>query len=171
MIPVDASQPVLVQSGSWLAGDSSVDVDTKWGGSKTFFSGKGLFLLRCTGAGDILAASYGAILARTLAAGESFTLDTGFVVAFDESVQYDVHKAGNWKTTILGGEGLVTKFTGPGPAVDADPQPAGPDRLDRPAGPDAVELTEARPSVRETRASGVATDGVARRRRRSRRRT
>jgi len=36
------------------------------------------------------------------------------VVAFDESVQYDVHKAGNWKTTILGGEGLVTKFTGPG---------------------------------------------------------
>ena len=114
VIPVDASQPVLVQSGSWLAGDSSVDVDTKWGGSKTFFSGKGLFLLRCTGTGDILAASYGAILARTLAAGETFTLDTGFVVAFDESVQYDVHKAGNWKTTILGGEGLVTKFTGPG---------------------------------------------------------
>ena len=71
VIPVDASQPVLVQSGSWLAGDSSVDVDTKWGGSKTFFSGKGLFLLRCTGAGDILAASYGAILARTLAAGET----------------------------------------------------------------------------------------------------
>ncbi len=114
VIPVDASQPVLVQSGSWLAGDSSVDIDTKWGGSKTFFSGKGLFLLRCTGAGDILAASYGAILARTLAAGETFTLDTGFVVAFDESVQFDVHKAGNWKTTILGGEGLVTKFTGPG---------------------------------------------------------
>lgn len=114
VIPVDASQPVLVQSGSWLAGDSGVDIDTKWGGSKTFFSGKGLFLLRCTGAGDILVASYGAILSRTLAAGESLTLDTGFVVAFDESVQYDVHKAGNWKTTILGGEGLVTRFTGPG---------------------------------------------------------
>jgi len=114
VIPVDASQPVLVQSGSWIASDSSVDIDTKWGGSKTFFSGKGLFLLRCTGAGDMLVASYGAILARTLAAGETFTLDTGFVVAFDESVQYDVHKAGNWKTTILGGEGLVTKFTGPG---------------------------------------------------------
>jgi uncharacterized protein (TIGR00266 family) len=114
VIPVDASQPVLVQSGSWLAGDSGVDVDTKWGGSKTFFSGKGLFLLRCTGVGDVLAASYGAILARTLATGETFTLDTGFVVAFDESVQFDVHKAGNWKTTILGGEGLVTKFTGPG---------------------------------------------------------
>ena len=51
----------------------------------------------------------------TLEAGQSYTVDTGFVVAFDESVQFDVHKAGgSWKTTILGGEGLVTRFTGPG---------------------------------------------------------
>src|SRR6185369_10296846 len=107
---VDASQPVLVQSGSWLAGDSSVGVDTKWGGGKTFFSGKGLFLLRCTGQGDVLVAAYGAILSRTLAPSESYTLDTGHVVAFDESVQFAVHKAGNWKTTTLGGEGLVTRF-------------------------------------------------------------
>jgi conserved hypothetical protein TIGR00266 len=114
VIAIDGSQPVLVQSGSWIAGDSSVDVDTKWGGGKTFFSGKGLFLLRCTGAGDVLVASYGAILEMNLEAGQSYTLDTGFVVAFDESVQFAVHKAGNWKTTLLGGEGLVTRFTGPG---------------------------------------------------------
>ena len=114
-IPVASSQPLMVASGGWIAGDSSVDVDTKYGGSKTFFSGKGLFLLRCTGDGDILVASYGAILAMTLEAGQSYTLDTGFVVAFDESVQYEVHKAGgSWKTTLLGGEGLVTRFTGPG---------------------------------------------------------
>lgn len=114
VIAIDGSQPVLVQSGSWIAGDSGVDVDTKWGGGKTFFSGKGLFLLRCTGAGDVLVASYGAILEMNLEAGQSYTLDTGFVVAFDESVQFAVHKAGNWKTTLLGGEGLVTRFTGPG---------------------------------------------------------
>jgi uncharacterized protein (TIGR00266 family) len=114
-IAVDGSQALMVASGAWLAGDSSVDVDTKWGGGKTFFSGKGLFLLKCTGQGDILAASYGAILSMTLEAGQSYTLDTGYVVAFDESVQFDVHKAGgSWKTTILGGEGLVTRFTGPG---------------------------------------------------------
>ena len=167
MIPVDASQPVLVQSGSWLAGDSSVDVDTKWGGSKTFFSGKGLFLLRCTGAGDILAASYGAILARTLAAGETFTLDTGFVVAFDESVQFDVHKAGNWKTTILGGEGLVTKFTGPGRLWMQTRSPQDLIGWIVPQVPDAVDLTRpTRVRLRRTRA-----DRVDRRHRRSRRRT
>jgi uncharacterized protein (AIM24 family) len=49
-----------------------------------------------------------------LAPGEAHTLDTGHVVAFDESIQYNVQKAGNWKTTMLGGEGLVTRFVGPG---------------------------------------------------------
>ena len=114
VIAVDPARPVLAASGAWIAGDSSVDVDTKYGGAKTFFSGKGLFLLRCSGAGDMLVASYGAILEMNLEAGQSYTLDTGYVVAFDESVQFDVHKAGNWKTTFLGGEGLVTRFTGPG---------------------------------------------------------
>ena len=113
MIPI-GEQALLVQSGSWIASDPGVEVDTRWGGSKTFFSGEGLFLLRCTGRGDLLVSSYGAILTRLLAPGEGFTLDTGHVVAFDETVRYQVHKAGNWKTTVLGGEGLVTRFEGPG---------------------------------------------------------
>ena len=49
-----------------------------------------------------------------MAAGETMTLDTGHVVAFDDTVQFKVRKAGSWKTTILGNEGLVTDFTGPG---------------------------------------------------------
>jgi uncharacterized protein (AIM24 family) len=42
------------------------------------------------------------------------TLDTGHVVAFDHTIKYSVRKAGSWKTSLLGGEGLVTDFTGPG---------------------------------------------------------
>jgi uncharacterized protein (AIM24 family) len=37
-----------------------------WGGSKSFFSGEGLLLLRCSGHGDLLIASYGAIRDYTL---------------------------------------------------------------------------------------------------------
>lgn len=114
MVRLETSQPLLVQSGSWTASDPDVDVDSKWGGGKSFFSGEGLILLRCTGPGDLLLSSYGAILATTLTAGETMTLDTGHVVAFDESVQYNVRKAGGWKSTLLGGEGLVTDFHGPG---------------------------------------------------------
>ena len=111
---LDGNQDVLVQSGSWIASDPSVDVDAKWGGGKTFFSGEGLVLLRCSGRGDMLMSSYGAIRFTSLAPGEAITLDTGHVVAFDASVKYSVRKAGSWKSTILGGEGLVTDFTGPG---------------------------------------------------------
>jgi len=114
MAKLDGTRAVMVQSGSWIASDLSVDVDSTWGGGKTFFSGEGLILLRCSGSGDMLMSSYGAIRFSELAAGETMTLDTGHVVAFDESVQYQVRKAGSWKSTLLGGEGLVTDFTGPG---------------------------------------------------------
>ncbi len=49
-----------------------------------------------------------------LGAGEKYTVDTGHMVAFDESVSYDVGRAGSWKSTLLGGEGLVVKLSGPG---------------------------------------------------------
>ena len=56
----------FVQSGSWIASDPSIKVDTKWGGAKTFFGGEGLFLLKCTGSGEVLVSSYGAILQRAI---------------------------------------------------------------------------------------------------------
>lgn len=113
-VALEGGGALLVQSGSWTASDPGVEVDSKWGGGKSFFSGEGLLLLRCTGSGDLLMSSYGAIRPLELGSGEVMTLDTGHVVAFDESVQYAVRKAGGWKSTLLGGEGLVTDFTGPG---------------------------------------------------------
>ena len=123
-LPVDGSKAIMVQSGSWLASEASVAVDTKWGGSKTFFSGEGLFLLRCSGAGDMLVASYGAIYEMDLPAGESYKVDTGHIVAFEEGVGYEVNKVGSWKSTILSGEGLVATFTGPGKLWQQSRSPA-----------------------------------------------
>jgi len=113
-MPLDRNTALLVQSGSWLASETGVEVDTKWGGAKTFFSGEGLFLLRCSGAGDMLVSSYGAIADRTLQPGEVFKIDTGHIVAFQEGIGYEVNKVGGWKSTLLSGEGLVATFTGPG---------------------------------------------------------
>ena len=105
----------MVQSGSWIASDPAVDVDAKWGGGKTFFSGEGLLLLRCSGRGDLLMSTLRRPAVHSpWPPGEAMTLDTGHVVAFDDTVTYKVRKAGSWKSTILGGEGLVTDFTGPG---------------------------------------------------------
>jgi uncharacterized protein (TIGR00266 family) len=109
-----ANTTVYVQSGSFLAATTGVEVDTKWGGGKTFFSREGLFLLKCTGQGTLFLSSYGAIHLVELAAGQKYIVDTGHMVAFDESVNYEVGRAGGWKSTLLGGEGLVCNLTGPG---------------------------------------------------------
>ncbi len=105
---------LLVQSGSFLAATEGVNVDTKWGGAKSFFSSEGLFLLRCTGQGTIWVSSYGAIHPIDLGVGEPYVVDTGHMVAFDDTVKYDVGRAGGWKSTLFSGEGLVVRLTGPG---------------------------------------------------------
>lgn len=109
-----AGQTVYLQSGSYLASAESIDIDTKWGGAKTFFSNEGLFMLKCSGTGQMVVSSYGAIQSMDLAVGQTYVVDSGHMVGWGEGVQYQVRKAGNWKSTILGGEGFVVELTGPG---------------------------------------------------------
>ncbi|MBY5163316.1 TIGR00266 family protein [Salsipaludibacter albus] len=111
---MDGSHAVFLQSGSYLASPETIEVDSKWGGSKTFFSREGLVMLKCTGVGDLVVSSYGAIQAIDLAAGEQYVVDTGHMVGWQEGVNYEVRKVGNWKSTVLSGEGLVVTLTGPG---------------------------------------------------------
>lgn len=105
---------VYLQSGAYLASSTGIDVDSSWGGAKTFFSREGLFILKCSGVGDLLVSSYGAIDSMDLAAGQSYVVDTGHMVAWSEGVTYEVTKVAGWKATMLGGEGLVCRLTGPG---------------------------------------------------------
>ena len=105
---------MYLQSGSYLASPDAIDIDSKWGGAKTFFSREGLFMLKCTGTGDLVVSSYGAIQGIDLAGGQSYVVDTGHMVGWEEGVTYEVQKAGSWKSSVLGGEGLVVRLTGPG---------------------------------------------------------
>ena len=43
-----------------------------------------------------------------------FIVDTGHVVAFDPSLDYSISGMGNFKSTMLSGEGLVMRFKGSG---------------------------------------------------------
>jgi uncharacterized protein (TIGR00266 family) len=105
---------LFVASGSFLASSAGVDVDSSWGGAKTFFSSEGLFMLKVSGQGEVIISSYGAIHAIDLQAGQTYTVDTGHLVAWTETVTYNVRKVGGWKSTFFSGEGLVCDLTGPG---------------------------------------------------------
>lgn len=108
-----SGQEVIVQSGSYLASETGINVDTKWGGARSFFGGEGLIMLRCSGTGQLVLSSYGAIHRVSIPAGSTYTVDTGHIVAFSGNTNFKVRKVGSWKSTILGGEGLVVDFTGP----------------------------------------------------------
>jgi uncharacterized protein (TIGR00266 family) len=105
---------LLVQSGSYVASSGSVEVDTRWGGGKTFFASEGLVLLHAAGRGPLILSSYGAIDDVSLGGGEMLTIDTGHLVAFSEGIGFNVRSIGGMKSTLFSGEGLVVDLRGPG---------------------------------------------------------
>jgi len=112
---LDIKEPMLVQSGAYVASDIGIELDSKWGGSKSFFgTGGGLFMLRAQGQGQMVVSSYGAIHEITLEAGQSYTLDTGHLIALPESMSFKIRSIGGIKTFLFSGEGLVADLTGPG---------------------------------------------------------
>ena len=107
-------ETIYAQSGAYIASTEGIDVDTSWGGAKTFFSGEGFFMLKISGSGTVFLSSYGAIHEIELAAGQTYTVDTGHIVSFAEGVGYNVRRVGGMKSTFFSGEGLVVELTGPG---------------------------------------------------------
>jgi uncharacterized protein (AIM24 family) len=80
-----------------------------------FFGGEGFILQRLTGNGMVFVHAGGTVIEKDLAAGESLRVDTGCIVAFATTVDYDIQFIGGFKNAIFGGEGLfLAKLTGPG---------------------------------------------------------
>jgi uncharacterized protein (TIGR00266 family) len=115
MIVIDiGAEGFMLQSGAYVASDLTVSFDTKWGGARGFFGGAGLLLLRVSGQGQVLAGCYGALETRILEPGQKYNVDTGHIVGFDDSIQFQVRGSGGLKNTVFGGEGLICELTGPG---------------------------------------------------------
>ncbi len=112
MVHIDLDGEMGVQSGCFVASAPSVELDASFSGFKGFFGGLGLTMLRMSGKGDLLLASFGAIMEKQVD-GE-YVVDSGHIVAFDRTLNFDVERVGGWGTTLLSGEGLVCRFNGEG---------------------------------------------------------
>jgi uncharacterized protein (TIGR00266 family) len=113
-INTDNAGGLIVQSGAYIASSPGVMLDTEWQGFKKGIFGSGLFMLKANGEGDLFVNAYGGIIQKNLKDNEKMILDNHHLVALSENSNYRVIKFGGLKTTILGGEGLVTEITGPG---------------------------------------------------------
>jgi len=108
---------VLCQKDAFLCSHGDVNVTiafTKKLGAG-FFGGEGFILQKIEGQGTAFIHAGGTLVTEDLAPGQVILVDTGCLVAFDASVQYDIQLAGGLKTTLFGGEGLfLARLTGPG---------------------------------------------------------
>lgn len=105
---------LYAQGGSYLAGSPELTLSTE-GSLKSMVSGEGLFLQKISGIGTVFLNSYGAIIEKKLAAGESFIVDTGHIVAFEDTVKYQLKKAAKGLlSSLASGEGMVCEYQGPG---------------------------------------------------------
>jgi len=113
-------QSIFVQRDAFVVAQSSVQLNialVKRLGAG-FFGGEGFILEKLTGPGTVFIHAGGDFVEFTLGAGESLQIDTGCVVAFDETVDYDIQLAGGIRTALFGGEGLfVATLTGPGRVI------------------------------------------------------
>ncbi len=79
------------------------------------FGGEGFILQKLEGDGYVFLHAGGALVEKQLKAGEVLRVDTGCVVAFQPSVDFDIEYVGKLKSALFGGEGLFfATLTGPG---------------------------------------------------------
>ena len=117
---LSVGQSVLVQRDSFLFAQPTVQLNIalvkKLGAG--FFGGEGFILEKLTGPGTVFIHGGGDFVEFNLKPGEVLQVDTGCIVAFDESVAYDIEMVGGIKTAIFGGEGLfLATMTGPGRVI------------------------------------------------------
>ena len=116
---LEPGQELYMQGGAFMACSPNVQYDTKFQGAKALLSKEGAFFLRAYsegGPGQVFYSSYGAIKQVAVTPAVPIVVDNGHLVAFEPGVSYKAQKAGGWKTTILGGEGLVLRLSGSGKA-------------------------------------------------------
>ncbi len=79
------------------------------------FGGEGFILQKLEGDGYAFVHAGGTLYERELAAGEIMRIDTGCIVAFEPSVQFDIEYVGKLKSALFAGEGLFyATLRGPG---------------------------------------------------------
>ena len=120
IIPVhlrDVGGELIAQKDSFLCAAKGVSIGIAFQRrlGAGLFGGEGFIMQRLTGDGLTFVHAGGTLHERTLGAGEKLRVDTGCIVAFERTVDYDIQMVGGIKSALFGGEGLFfATLRGPG---------------------------------------------------------
>ncbi len=119
IIPLDLADRgnYLCQKDAYLCSAYGIDISiafTKKLGAG-LFGGEGFILQRLSGDGLAFVHAGGTVIERKLKPDETLRVDTGCLVAFHESVDYDIQFIGGFRNVLFGGEGFFfAQLRGPG---------------------------------------------------------
>ncbi|RMB60947.1 TIGR00266 family protein [Dokdonia sinensis] len=120
IIPIDLALnggKFICQKDAFLCAAKGVSVGIEFSRKlgRGLFGGEGFIMQKLEGDGLAFVHAGGTTLIKELAPGERLKVDTGCIIGFDNSVNYDIEFVGGIKNTIFGGEGLFfATLTGPG---------------------------------------------------------
>lgn len=120
ILPMDLEQfggMLICQKDSFLCAARGVSLGVYFQQklSVGFFGGEGFIMQKLEGDGLAFVHAGGTVLKRELQAGQTLMVDTGCLVAYTRTVDFEVQYVGKVKTALFGGEGLfLAKVTGPG---------------------------------------------------------
>ncbi len=102
------------QSGSLMAWEPLVERSTEWNNRSNLFSSGELTVLGLSGQGLAFLSSFGSMVRRDVTPDNPLTVDEDHLVAWTAGMDLSREKDGSIKSSLLGGEGLVTTFRGDG---------------------------------------------------------
>ncbi|MGA1227478.1 MAG: TIGR00266 family protein [Tamlana sp.] len=120
IIPIDLTEfggKFICQKDAFLCAAKGVSVGVEFSKKlgRGLFGGEGFIMQKLEGDGMAFVHAGGTMARKELLAGETFRVDTGCIVGFSQTVDYDIEFIGGIKNTIFGGEGLFfAKLQGPG---------------------------------------------------------
>lgn len=120
VIPLDLARlggKMICQKDSFLCAAKGVSVGIEFQRrlGTGLFGGEGFIMQKLEGDGLAFVHAGGHIVERDLQPGDLLKVDTGCLVAFTPSVDYDIQFVGGIKNTFFGGEGLFfATLRGPG---------------------------------------------------------
>jgi uncharacterized protein (TIGR00266 family) len=120
IIPVhlrDIGGELITQKDSFLCAAKGVSIGIAFQKrlGAGLFGGEGFIMQRLTGDGWAFVHAGGTLYERTLAPGEVLRVDTGCIVGFQPTIDYDIQFVGGIKSALFGGEGLFfATLRGPG---------------------------------------------------------
>ena len=120
IVPIPLSEiggELIAHKDAFLAAAKGVSIDIAFQKrlSVGIFGGQGFVMERLKGDGLVFVSTGGALHERMLAPGEPIRVETGAIVGFQPTVDFDIEYVGRIKSAVFGGHGLFfATLRGPG---------------------------------------------------------